>query len=72
MRCHPYVLKEMQALGLADEKKALTQFDQAIWGHVGFALSNFVRSLWFGFTGGYLMIPPERGELALLPIMYSI
>jgi len=36
-------------------------FDSAFWGHVGFAVSNAVRSLWLGLTGGRLAVFPVRG-----------
>ncbi len=53
-RCHPYVLKEMQAAALKDPKARLREFDSALFAHMGFTLSNAVRSLWFGLTGSYL------------------
>ncbi|MDX1525397.1 MAG: acyl-CoA dehydrogenase FadE [Pseudidiomarina maritima] len=47
IRCHPYVLEEM--LASAETGKAgLERFDKAIWGHIGFGMSNFVRSLVLG------------------------
>ncbi|MDR9827530.1 acyl-CoA dehydrogenase FadE [Vibrio sp. FNV 38] len=51
IRCHPYVLTEMEAAHSTD-KQALAHFDTALMGHVGFAMSNFVRSLWFSLTDG--------------------
>lgn len=53
-RCHPYVLKEMQAAAMTDPEARLQAFDQALFGHMGFTLSNAVRSLWFGLSGSYL------------------
>ncbi|HHH35699.1 MAG TPA: acyl-CoA dehydrogenase [Gammaproteobacteria bacterium] len=58
VRCHPYVLKEMQAVACADREKALRDFDTAFWGHVGFTVSNVVRSLWLGLGGARLLRPP--------------
>lgn len=52
MRCHPYVLKEIQASALSDDKSALDEFDSAVFGHIGFAIANTVRSVWFSLTGG--------------------
>jgi acyl-CoA dehydrogenase len=52
IRCHPYILQEMNATHEGDNIKALRQFDEAIFGHAGFLLSNAVRSLVLGITAG--------------------
>ncbi len=57
-RCHPYVLKEMQAAALTDPQQRLHDFDAALSGHVGFTISNTVRAFWFGLTGSYLGSAP--------------
>ncbi|MGI8560177.1 MAG: acyl-CoA dehydrogenase, partial [Luteimonas sp.] len=49
--CHPWVLKEMRAAQNPDTGEGLEQFDRNLFGHIGFALSNAVRSFWFGLTG---------------------
>lgn len=51
IRCHPWVLKEMQAARHADPETRLRQFDHALFSHIGFAISNAVRSLVMGLTG---------------------
>jgi acyl-CoA dehydrogenase len=51
IRCHPYVLKEMQALAIADYGERLRSFDRALFGHIGFGISNAVRSFALGLTG---------------------
>ncbi|RAO77013.1 acyl-CoA dehydrogenase [Dyella jiangningensis] len=51
IRCHPYVLKEMQALSIADYGDRLRTFDRALFGHIGFGISNAVRSFTLGITG---------------------
>ncbi|MDX1706643.1 acyl-CoA dehydrogenase FadE [Pseudidiomarina sp.] len=51
IRCHPYVLEEMLA-SAEHNAEGLKRFDKAIFGHIGFAMSNFVRSLALGL-GGY-------------------
>ncbi|TAN04548.1 MAG: acyl-CoA dehydrogenase [Rhodanobacteraceae bacterium] len=50
IRCHPWVLKEMHAAHESDQAKALHDFDEALFGHFGFGLSNAVRSFWLGLT----------------------
>lgn len=52
VRAHPYVLKEIKAAHDPDKKNALLNFDAALWGHVSFSMSNAVRALVFGLTGG--------------------
>lgn len=49
--CHPWVLKEMKAAQNPDKAQGLEDFDRNLFGHIGFAISNAVRSLWFGLTG---------------------
>ncbi|HET8765201.1 MAG TPA: acyl-CoA dehydrogenase [Rhodanobacter sp.] len=48
--CHPWVLKEMKAAQLDDAQARVDQFDAALFGHIGFAISNAVRAFWFGLT----------------------
>lgn len=61
IRCHPYVLKEMQAVAARDAKKASRVFDRAFFGHIGFVISNFSRSLFMGLTGARLvMVPADK------------
>ncbi|MEO6967202.1 MAG: acyl-CoA dehydrogenase [Rhodanobacteraceae bacterium] len=48
IRCHPWVLKEMRAAQESDRVKAVREFDIALFGHLGFGISNAVRSLVLG------------------------
>jgi len=52
VRAHPYVLKEIKAAHDPDKKNALLAFDEALWGHVSFSLSNAMRALIFGLSNG--------------------
>jgi len=54
IRCHPYVLKEMQTLSIVDRGEQLKTFDRLLFGHIGFGLSNAVRSFAMGLTGSRL------------------
>jgi acyl-CoA dehydrogenase len=60
IRCHPYVLKEMQATRIADYREKLKTFDAALFGHIGFAISNAVRSLVLGLTFAKIGRVPGR------------
>ena len=52
IRCHPYVLEELRAGMETDERAALERFDGALFGHLGFVVSNLFRSFWLGLSGG--------------------
>jgi len=54
VRCHPYVLAEMHAVADKDFTRAVRTFDRAIFGHIGFTISNGVRAFWLGLTGAWL------------------
>src|SRR4249919_273278 len=52
--CHPWVMKEMKAVALEDEQQRLDTFDGALFGHIGFAISNALRSWWFGLSSAHI------------------
>jgi acyl-CoA dehydrogenase len=54
IRCHPYVLKEMQALSIADRGEQLKVFDRLLFSHIGFGISNAVRSFAMALSGAQL------------------
>ncbi len=62
IRCHPYVLTEMQAAHDSDRKRALKTFDRALFGHIGFTISNAVRALWLGMTGARFCSAPGNSQ----------
>lgn len=56
IRCHPWVLKEMDAAA----KNDLSRFDNALFSHIGHVGSSAVRSLWLGLTNGRTSAAPTR------------
>ncbi len=58
VRSHPYVLKEIHAAHEPNTKRAVVAFDNALFGHISFTMSNAVRSLLYGLTGGYIIGVP--------------
>jgi acyl-CoA dehydrogenase len=56
--CHPWVLKEMKAATLPDPDERLREFDRNLFGHIGFAISNAVRSWWYGLTSARVGAAP--------------
>ena len=59
IRCHPYVLAELKSARISDVNKSLEQFDEAVFGHAGFLVSNQLRSLVLSLTGGRFTSAPE-------------
>ena len=50
IRCHPYVLRELHAAGDEDQDRGLIEFDDALFGHIGYAISNMARSFFLALT----------------------
>src|SRR6187397_2808717 len=50
IRCHPYVLREMNAAREKYKRKALRDFDAALAGHARFAVRNTARAFVLGLT----------------------
>jgi acyl-CoA dehydrogenase len=50
MRCHPFVLRELAAAGDEDIDRGLIEFDDALFGHIGYAISNMARSFFLALT----------------------
>jgi acyl-CoA dehydrogenase len=61
IRCHPFVLREMNAARNPDREAGVAEFDRALMGHVGFAISNSVRSLVLGLTLARFTKVPRTG-----------
>lgn len=55
IRCHPYLLAEMEAAHNPDPARGLAAFDRALWAHVGFTIRNGFRALWLGMTGSHFV-----------------
>jgi hypothetical protein len=63
-RCHPYVLKELEAAANPDAEAGLKQFDELLLKHVGFAVGNTFGALFQGLTGGCFNAAPVSGATA--------
>jgi acyl-CoA dehydrogenase len=50
IRCHPFVLRELQAAADQDIERGLAEFDDALFGHIGYAISNMARSFFLALT----------------------
>ncbi len=61
VRCHPYVLREMNAAKDPNRERGLAEFDQALFGHIGFTMSNAARSLVMALTLARFTRVPDAG-----------
>src|ERR1700726_1108991 len=61
VRCHPFVLREMNAARNPDREAGIAEFDRALMGHIGFAISNAARSLILGLTLARFTKVPQSG-----------
>ena len=50
MRCHPFVLRELQAAQDDDTERGLLDFDDALFSHIGYAISNAARAFFLALT----------------------
>jgi acyl-CoA dehydrogenase len=64
VRCHPFVLREMNAARNPDHVAGALEFDRALMGHVGFAISNAARSAILGLTLARFTRVPQTGATA--------
>ena len=63
IRCHPYLMREMEAATMKDSASAEQAFDQALCGHAGFILTNFCRAFIYGLSGSHLAPSPYAGRI---------
>jgi acyl-CoA dehydrogenase len=61
IRCHPFVLAEMEAARDSDRERGLAAFDRLLFKHIGYALSNAARSLVMALTLARFSDVPEAG-----------
>lgn len=64
IRCHPYVLAEMDAANNEDFEAGLTDFDRALFSHVGYSINRAVRAFTLGLTGSRLAQAPVDHDMA--------
>jgi acyl-CoA dehydrogenase len=61
IRCHPYLLAEMQAATHPDPVQRSVKFDQTLFSHIGFTISNGLRALALGLTSSHIASAPGTG-----------
>jgi acyl-CoA dehydrogenase len=63
-RCHPFVLKEMEAAAEQDFEVGAQQFDSLLYKHIGHATKNSFGSLFAALTGSRSISVPKKGKTA--------
>ena len=61
IRCHPFVLAEMEAAKNSDVAQGLIDFDHLLFKHIGYAVSNAARSLVMALTLARFTEVPATG-----------
>ena len=54
MRCHPFLLKEVQAVNLADREEGIKAFDEVMSQHIQYVMANKMRSFAYGLSRSWL------------------
>jgi acyl-CoA dehydrogenase len=62
MRSHPFLLKEVEAVHNKNCKQGVKDLDNALFAHLGFILSNIMRSFWFGISCAKLEKTPGDSD----------
>ena len=64
MRCHPYLIQELEAAADSHNEAARARFDKVLFKHLGYTLTNGVRAFVYGLSGGRLAPKPVPGPTA--------
>lgn len=65
IRCHPYLLREVAILSAPDTD--IVALDKVLMEHIGFFVTNVIRALGYGLTGGYfIQVGDKSGRIKKL------
>lgn len=64
MRCHPHLVAEIQAAAIEDKEEAIDKFDEALTGHIAYAVSSGAQAMFHGLTRGRFAKSPVTGKPA--------
>ncbi|HET8850050.1 MAG TPA: acyl-CoA dehydrogenase [Marinobacter sp.] len=63
IRCHPFIVEEIEAAGMADEDKAVEKFDGIFYRHLAHTTRNALRAFVLGLSKGWLEVAPRQGNI---------
>ncbi len=64
MRCHPHLVAEIEAAAIEDKEEAVDKFDEALIGHIAYAISSGAQAMFHGLTRGRFAKSPVSGKPA--------
>ena len=62
MRCHPYVVREIESASNPDTEQGLDEFDNALFQHLGYTTRNGARALLYGLTRSRMADAPTDAD----------
>ncbi|WP_166256629.1 acyl-CoA dehydrogenase [Marinobacter salicampi] len=63
IRCHPFIVDEIQAANMDDKKKATRQFDGVFYRHIAHTTRNGLKTFVLGLTNGLVEPVPDKGNI---------
>ncbi|BEH16432.1 MULTISPECIES: acyl-CoA dehydrogenase [Marinobacter] len=63
IRCHPFIVEEIEAAGMEDQDKAAKQFDGIFYRHLAHTTRNALRAFVLGLSKGWLETAPRQGDI---------
>ncbi len=63
IRCHPFIVEEIEAAGMEDEDKAAKKFDGIFYRPLAHTTRNALRAFVLGLSKGWLESAPRQGDI---------
>lgn len=63
IRCHPFIVEEIEAAGLEDQNAAVKKFDGIFYKHIAHTSRNALRTLVLGLSNGWLEPALKKGNI---------
>ena len=63
IRCHPFIVEEIEAAGMEDNNAAVKKFDGIFYRHIAHTTGNAMRAFVLALTGGFLEPVPHQGKI---------
>ncbi|MBX3708919.1 MAG: acyl-CoA dehydrogenase [Gammaproteobacteria bacterium] len=60
IRCHPFILKEIELISSPDPN--IEELDRMLMSHIGFYISNILRNIAYGITGGKFIFSSSKNK----------